>query len=331
MECRTIVLISVLLLIHHCVDAQNFFSQHYSSPLTINPANTGNFSGDFRLGGIARNEKEGLPQSTSKAYFFGDTRLLHKVVPENDKFAVGFGGLSEKNAFYGIKNTYLSLSLAYQKALDRDGSQQLGIGFLLNFSHLRIESPSLVMENQLRGLMATGFSTGNPDQNGAIDINFPDINTGIRYKYTFQDKDVLTAGFSIYHANRPFRTYNGGQFRLSPQSCGQLGWEHIIDDRSKLMSALIVSDNNGTNAGDLFVSSMYDTRLNESNIYRVGLGGIYRKNAFEGSAVLPCLSLHFYRFDLLASYEVDVSHKTASQRGAFEVGLIYTGVRRPDN
>lgn len=330
MECKTIVFISVLLFIHNCIDAQNFFSQHYSSPLTVNPANTGNFSGDFRLGGLARSEKEGLPQSTSKAYFFGDTRLLHKALPENDKFAVGIGGISEKNTFYGIKNTYLSLSLAYQKALDEDGSQQLGVGFLLNFSHLRIESPSLIMEDQLRGMITTGFSSVNPEQNGVIDINFPDINTGVRYKYTFLDKDVLTAGFSIYHANRPFRTYNGGQFRLSPQSCGQLGWEHVIDDRSKLMSSLIVSDNNGTNAGDLFISCMYDTRINETNNYRLGLGGIYRKNELKGSALLPCVSLHFYRFSLNASYEVDVSRRTASQRGAFEVGLIYAGIRHPE-
>jgi len=84
------------------------------------------------------------------------------------------------------------------------------------------------------------------------------------------------------------------------------------------------------NAGDLFISCLYDTRINESSNYRVGLGGIYRKNEFEGSALLPCVSLHFYRFSLNASYEVDVSRRTASQRGAFEVGLIYVGVRPPE-
>src|SRR5579863_1305275 len=45
------------------MNAQDFhFSQFYASPLTLNPALTGNFNGFYRITGIYRNQWPGLTQ-----------------------------------------------------------------------------------------------------------------------------------------------------------------------------------------------------------------------------------------------------------------------------
>lgn len=324
MKVKNVVILIPLLLVHEYLLSQNFFSQFYSSPLTVNPANTGKFLGDYRIGGVGRSGNNGLSLNNSKASFFCDTRILTSALPVKDKLAIGVAALSEKNTFYGIKNSYLLLSLAYHKGLDEDGLQQLSVGFQVNYSHRLVEPAALIFEDQLMNLASSGFVVINPDPNKEININYLDFNIGFGYQNVFNDKNILTVGVSVFHTNRPSRTFNGTKFTLSPQGCVQMGLENTVDDRTKLYFAIIISSASEKKVGDLFLSCMYQTKINESN-YKICLGGSYRRNELRGAAFVPCLALDYNHFVLSMSYDTDISSKTTSQRGGFEVGMIYIG------
>src|SRR5258708_2710354 len=91
---------------------QTKFSQFYSSPLLFNPANTGRFNKNYRIGGAFRSEINTQKQLYTQSTIFADFKLFTSKIADKDCFAIGFLGLAEQNLSEGIKNNYLSLSMA---------------------------------------------------------------------------------------------------------------------------------------------------------------------------------------------------------------------------
>src|SRR5579875_910941 len=131
---KRLIYLPFAFLLHLNLKAQISFSQFYASPLLVNPANTGRFNQDYRIGGGYRNEKNPLSQTYSVKSFFLDSKILNSMT-NNDCFGIGILGLNEQSFDEGIKNTYLSLSMAYQKAIDDIGKQQIGLGFQTTFAY----------------------------------------------------------------------------------------------------------------------------------------------------------------------------------------------------
>src|SRR5580704_13053357 len=81
------------------VNAQDsHFSQFYASPLTLNPALTGNFNGFYRISGIDRNQDPGLSQSNpafSTPSIAVDVSLLKNLI-KNGALGVGLVFLNDQ-------------------------------------------------------------------------------------------------------------------------------------------------------------------------------------------------------------------------------------------
>ncbi|MEJ7822742.1 MAG: type IX secretion system membrane protein PorP/SprF [Chitinophagaceae bacterium] len=324
MKIEKIIFLILFLLTHNYLFSQSFFSQFYSSPLTINPANTGEFFGDYRIGGLYRSEKNSSGV-ISKATFYYDGRILPSTLPEYDKLAIGTAFLSEKDIFNGIKNSYFLVSVAYHKSLDEEGLQQLGAGFQANYSTKKIEPPVLIFEDQLRAWINSGFSTMNPFIK-RININYIDINAGLNYQGLI-NKNLLNVGISVLHANRPSRSFDGGEFSLSPQPIFHIGLESPIANKNKLYSAFIISAKN-KKVDELYFSCIYQVKINESN-YKISSGVLFRKSTLNGNAIIPTLGMKFNNFLLNMAYDINVSSRTNTQKGALEVGMIFIGRKVP--
>ena len=130
-------------------NCQARFSQFFSSPLLINPAQTGRFNKSYRAGGTFRREVNAKEQIYTQGTIFFDSKILNSIVPENDCFAIGILGLAENSEIEGIKNTYFSFSMGYQKSLDEEGKQQLGIGFQTTYARKQLLKPNYIFEGKL--------------------------------------------------------------------------------------------------------------------------------------------------------------------------------------
>src|ERR1017187_492003 len=108
------------------------FSQYYASPLTLNPALTGNINGDFRAAFNYRNQWFNIPTlntiapyQTYQASF--DMPLLRNNLG-NDGFGIGAMFYTDK-AGDGALTTFTGMaSIAYHKAVDRYGKGRLSLG-----------------------------------------------------------------------------------------------------------------------------------------------------------------------------------------------------------
>lgn len=329
-SCRLLTkyfLIIALFTVSDKLSSQIIFSQYYSSHL-INPANVGNFFGDYRIGGLHRNETNASSKANIKSTFFCDTRILKSALPENEKLALGGSFFSEGNPVDGIKNNYLLLTMAYHKALNESGDQNLSIGFQTNISNKRIKPPMFVFEDQLKSWGNSGFSITNPFQSKLININYFDFNVGLTYQGRINQTNLITIGLSIFHANHPTQSFDGGEFDLPPQGGIQLTSEKLMPNNSKLFSSFILRGSNINKVEEVIAGCIYQSKISKSN-YTINAGTSFRKNTISGNAIIPSIGLGYRHVQLNISYDANISKQTSKLGNALEVGMVFLGMRIP--
>src|SRR5690242_4564402 len=124
----TRVILCLLLFVTFKVKAQDpHFSQFYMSPLTLNPALTGDMDATYRAGAIYRNQYGSvtIPYVTPSAFFDCD---LFKGSDSHSYLGLGFLILDDKAGDGNLSNLTLMFSAAYHQALDENGYFHLNIG-----------------------------------------------------------------------------------------------------------------------------------------------------------------------------------------------------------
>ena len=96
---------------------------------------------------------------------------------------MGIGGLNEKSDNEGITNNYLSISSAYHKTLNEDGSRLLSLGFQLSLVRNNLNKPVYVFEDQLVSWAKAGYNNINPFiLPNNLNVNYADLNVGINFQ-----------------------------------------------------------------------------------------------------------------------------------------------------
>ncbi len=322
---KTITVLLLLLAIASISHAQHFFAEYYHAPLLLNPANTGRFTGDYRMGGCFRSEATAL-SSNVKGHFFADYSLRIASLPDNDRLAIGLAGYFDKDNFNGIKNNSVFLSLAYQKALDAGGNSHLIAGFQAGLTHRRLNPPKLVFESQLVNWLNYGFfGFSDPLAPQPFDVSYTDLNVGLAYQSRIKGKHPFNIGFSLLHVNQPSQAFTQGQFSLSTDVGMQTGIEAAVNERGKLMvQGNLSATLKEKRLNNLALGCIYQTRINDSR-YFMSAGAIYRKTSLQRSAIAPALGLTFNRTNLLLLYSTPLAKRSTAARGALELGLVFNG------
>jgi type IX secretion system PorP/SprF family membrane protein len=302
-------------------EAQHRFSQTYSSPLLLNPANTGLFEGQYRLGGQFRKEINTNNQLNSIKSLFTDFKILKSLTAENDHFGMGFMALHENSLQGGIKTDQFSMSLGYQKGLDDEGNQQLSIGFQTSYINEVATPPNYIIETDLIKWVQAGFSSLNMSGGTLFQVQFFDLNVGLVYKGKINDDNLFSVGLSVAHANKPSKTFQGGEFNLSRQPFTNITWERSLPNNNKIYSGAYGGFTKGT-MEDGLLGCMYQMNIADSKNQFL-FGSWFRKSKLKGSAIVPTLGLKFSKLNLTCSYDISISREVTSQRGAAEISLIY--------
>src|SRR6478735_3111265 len=273
------------------------FSQFFSSPLTLNPAFTGKFSGVVRAAANYRNQWPTI----NRAY-------------ETGTVSVDFN--------------YFSVSTAYHKGLDEDGYKQLGAGFQVTYSNMLINTTKLTFEDQLT---SSGFT--NPTQevfnNSTLKSSYIDVNAGILYTVSTTDRNNFYGGVSLYHINRPKQEFTGINYNLYPRATIHAGGYFPVGQLTTLHLSGLFSTQAGayeTVLGGAMQFIAGDPAADKPTSF---YGGGWIR---VGDAIIPYVGLEFSDLRAGVSYDINMSDlKTASQsRGGIEISLIYI-MHSPEN
>ncbi len=200
---KKLILFIALLLVHGYSYAQDpHFSQFFASPLTINPANTGNFSGSLRA---ALNSRTQLPEFNNPyatKTLSLDAPIFKKYIKEDDKLSVGLLILSDQSGNKLLNDNNIAASVSYSKALDENANHSIALGFQVNYSMYRFDPLKANFEDQLTAGGFTGTSAEMILGNN-FTKNTTDINAGILYTGSTSDNNIFYVGASYYHFAKP--------------------------------------------------------------------------------------------------------------------------------
>lgn len=303
-----------------CVIAQDpHFSQFFASPLTLNPAFTGKFDGQWRLAVNHRDQWPSIPKAyvtTSGSFDFG---IMKDKLPAGDVFGIGISGLSDASANSQLKLNYGSLSVSYHKALDEDGYNTIGAGFQGTYSSLTLDEGKLTFEDMLR---QNGFTGARTDfLNNGNNQNYVDLNAGILFSGSSNGNNNYYAGISVYHVNRPKVGFKEQNYYLANRITVHGGGSLPVADALTLNASFIYQNQNKASETTLGGALAYALNNDEANPSNIFVGSWVRLN----DALIPYVGLEVNGLRIGASYDVNISSlKTATaSRGGSEFSIIY--------
>jgi type IX secretion system PorP/SprF family membrane protein len=297
------------------------FSQYFASPLTLNPAYTGKFDGNFRLSANHRNQWPGINNAFVTSTVGIDGSIASKRIRETDRLAVGVLGYTDRNGNGILSLNAGAVSVAYHLALDEDGYHQLGLGFQGAYVSRRLDITKAVFEDQLTPLGFTGV-TSEVFTNNQINKNYLDINTGLMYTGSTDGENSFYLGAALYHVNRPKESFRGANFQLPARFSITGGGIYPVNPMLDMHASALFMQQAGANTFNVGLAAQVYVKRNEyePNVSLYG-GAWYR----FGDAVIPYIALEFSNMRVGYTRDFTTSSLASRSRGANgnEISFIY--------
>ncbi len=301
------------------IQAQDIhFSQFFASPLYTNPANAGNFEGDYRF--VMNNKNQWNSFTDAYTTFAGsfEAGFGNLFIPDSHAGA----GIQINNDIAGdgkLGTTQFYLNLAYYITFGKTKQFMLGAGFSAGYVMHGINFNNLTFGNQYTGEQYDPYS-----QTGEVwtydKINYPDFGAGANFIYKLNPKLTLQSGFSLIHLSTPAKSFfeNSEAYLPVKYSFTVSGDYNIKDDLwvEPQFMAMFQQDYREVNAGGLL---RFD--YNPVSLQSVYFGGLVR--ARDAGIVVFGLKYHNVRMTL--NYDINLSKLSTISRGkgGMEFSLIY--------
>jgi len=306
------------------------FSQFFVSPLTLNPALTGKFNGEFRIAGNHRDQWPALTKAFITSTLSFDMGILKDRLSEMDTWGIGIMAMTDKTSNGVLSSDFISVTTAYHKGIDEDGLHQIGVGFQATYNNKRLDGTKLNFEDELDELGGFTIPSGETIDNRQVGTSYFDFSIGALYNGSSDGYNNFYVGVSAYHINRPKESFNGDLFyQLQPRLTVNAGAALPIADNSRTvyLSTLLSRQAGAFNivTGGAVGFLLNGDEENPTSFYT----GIWTRFNNNTDALIPYVGLEFSGFRFGASYDVNISSfKSASQsRGGIEVSLIF--IKRP--
>ncbi len=301
------------------------FTQYNKSPLTLNPALTGNFSGTIRAGGIYRNQWNSIsPHYFQTGLVYGE----YKFPFRSDYLNAGIVVTGDQSGPAALSKQMFQFSGAYQKQL---GAHQLMGGLQIGFISRSISDATYPAQynNQIGDFDP---QLPNKENNLGTQSSNLDLNGGLAYSYATKGFSFLI-GQSIYHSNNPdIALVEDITWRLEPRYVTHARANIALSNNFGLLPSIVYKRHK--EATEFMIGSLVRIGPVDKKL-RFRVGSYYRNNirGYKSSdlgqnvdAFSLNLGMVFKPFDLGLAYDFNVSdlRQASNYRGGFELALTYT-------
>ena len=283
------------------------FSQFFSSPLTLNPANTGNFSGFARLSVNYRNQWPSFGNAYTTSTASIDGAVFKQLIPEGDRLSLGLLMLSDQSGNGILKENHLGLSAAYTKGLDMMGKHSITAGFQGSFSNLAFDQNKANFEDEIS---ASGFTLPSSEILLTRDLGrqYLDMHAGLLYKGSFSENDLFYAGASVYHLKTPSLGFSSPNYliqrRYNVHGGGYIGLGYATTVHASFQYQ------QHFNYKELVLGGAISQLLvDKQNSYTELYAGAWIRN---NDAVIPYLGIEWNSLRAGFSYDINYSKRKAA-------------------
>jgi type IX secretion system PorP/SprF family membrane protein len=300
------------------------FTQFNAAPLTINPAFTGNFSGQWRAAGIYRDQWRGVGGFQTYAMSF-DAPIVNDL-SHDDYLAAGVQLYNDRAGDANLSNISALASIAYHKFLgggSQDPNKTLSVGFQGGYTQKSIDLTKLYFQDEFSNQdFQQGTSGEYPNLNNKV--NYFTVNAGISWAQSIGDRFGYVLGAGANNLNQPqesFKRKKNADAGLGMRYTGQLGAIAYLSDRFSLRPAALYQQQ--ASATEIIVGNEFHYIVGNpefrSFTSAVFVGGWYR----PGDAMMATAGLEFKGFRLGFSYDRVTSSLKNATSGGFEISLVY--------
>ena len=281
------------------VSAQDYhFSQINAIPLLLNPANTGNFSGDVRVLSNFRSQWQGIGEPYQTGTVSTDFSVMKNKVTYENNVAIGLAGLFDKSSGGLLKSNHIAASIAYHLFFDKTKMNKLSMGFqgaVVN-KVLDIQNISFASQFSSNGfdlsIPSNQFFTGNQQ-------SYFDLSAGVNFEHT-NDEYSYNVGVGLYHLNSPkysFLTISDYNFPIRLNY--SMGGSAAVGVSGKLYASVLYSQMSAES--DAIVGLMYSHDLSSSYhdiFFRIGSS--FRVN----ESFIPYIGYVYDKMHIGFSYDI---------------------------
>jgi len=327
---KHLLIYSFLLFATGVLHAQDIhWTQFTMSPLTLNPAFTGDFEGTFRIGGIYRDQynfvsgKNPGGKGFRTPSFFVDVPII--MIRKRDWVSAGIVAYADKAGSGGLTNSGYLASGSYHLSLDKKSTRYLvaGIQFGSVTREIKDREALTFADNILDGTpgsSSTDFNKIPTDGKGYSVTNF-----GLMYRAATDKKTNMNIGLAVSYITRPDGGITtagagatGSRFKRPLKTTFHGQMERKINDKLTIYPAFIFQ--NSAKVNEIAVQAMggYALKFKDLDLQaKAGLG--YR----VGDAVQLLIGAHYDDWQFGLAYDLTASGLTSSNsaRGGFELAI----------
>ena len=289
------------------------FSQYYIQPMTMNPAFTGAFDGDYRLSGIWRSQ-------------YGNTLNTRGISAEkttNKSANLGFNLINQvsSDGAYSFTNGYLSYAFTGVR-FGRNEDHYLVMAMQIGFISRKFDINKMQFGSQW--VSGVGFDPSGNSNETFLKPQVTSFYAGAGLAYYDATPNQTTSffgGISAFHITRPVNPFlsDQTQSRLDIRYSVQAGVRITASDQLTIVPTAIYMKQG--DAQERMGGVYFQVYASETT--DVMFGTYYRIN----DAFTPFAGFYYKGLTFGLSYDVDASAKSAagSKGNSLEVSISFVG------
>lgn len=304
------------------------YSQFYYSPFTLNPALTGSMDGQYRIGGIYKNQWGSVssPYVYSTPSISGDFKLFAGGYSYN-YLGIGVLLLNDKSGDGGLSNLTAMLSASYHQALDKEGNFHIAVGMQGGIVQKKIDFGKLDFYDEFDGLGFNGITAEHFDY---YQISYMDFAAGASFDGMISRSSRIQFGGAAFHLTTPTESFftssdNVLNMRYVVHANATFG----VNNKFYIFPFLQYQLQNNDN--EFVLGSNFGINMNSNPR---GLPSVFYIGAFSrtGVDIIPTIGFMMKGVQAGISYDVTTSSDLSAAtngKGGFELAIVYIGNNQP--
>lgn len=301
------------------INAQDIhFSQFFSAPLHTNPANTGNYEGDYRV--VLNNKNQWLSFTNAYRTLAGSIDMsFNDLFIEKSQFGVGMVINNDIAGDGALGTNQFYLSSAYSLPISKEHDIRAGFGFNAGYVLHGINFNNFYFGDQYSGeqfdpYLPTG-ETWTFDR-----INYFDIGLGGLVEYKYDTVFEAYLGLGVAHLFTPLKSFDHNSESYLPVKWGiNFGGEyHVKDDLFIEPVGLLMFQQKYT---EYNIGALARLDYNPASLQSIYFGTVVRAR----DAGIICFGMKYHNARFMINYDINLSKLSTISRGkgGVEFSLIY--------
>ncbi|HTN46154.1 MAG TPA: PorP/SprF family type IX secretion system membrane protein [Flavipsychrobacter sp.] len=303
------------------------FSQFYENAILRNPALTGIFSGDYKVGLNYRNQWSSISVPFQTGLASVESRIaVNKET--GDYLSFGATLTYDRAGSINFNSTQIYPAINYNKALEDVRNSYLSAGFTLGYVQRSVDPAKMVYASQFQnGNYNPGNVSGESPRN--VKMDFFDVGAGVSFNSSAGRDNAVNyyLGAAAYHVNKPKASFDENEsfVRLRTKWNANMGFQWMIDPFVGLTFHANYSRQNPYT--ELILGSLLSWRKldgDQMNALFIIHGGLFYRYK---DAFIPTVKIDYQKYSMTFSYDINSSTlRTASSgAGGFEISLSTRG------